>query len=413
MKPFIFIGLFVITALSGYAQKQKPDSGMDSVAVRGRTFLILADSSLYIERDTILLLPDSIAIQLHKDETQRSDAFYQKLKDKFYKKRFTKELYDLLFVDVNRHKKSKPKEPTISNQDFYQLYAGRRIKSVNVKKLEVFGTSINDTTKHTNSWAIGVANDLHVYTRSYIIKNNIFFEMGDMLDPDMLKDSERVLRGLPFIKDARIYVVPDEDTDFVNILILVKDVWSITGELDFGGVESMDVAVIDRNFLGLGQEFRNEFLYDSDEKPMIGYDGTYTVNNIYKTFITGEVNYAYSEPRDRIGVRLFKNFITPEIKYAGGVELSHNDVRVDREYPDTTYTFYTKFNYQDYWLGRSWLISSDEDKGRVNIQVAGGYSKYKYIDRPVVTVDTNQLYFDRKLYLFLQVYPEEIMRKAH
>ena len=371
---------------------------MDSVAVRGRSFLILADSSIYIENDTVILLPDTIAVKLRRDETRRSEEFYNNLKNKFYKKKFTKELYDILFVDVNT---SQVKAEPVSNQDFYQLYAGKRIKEISVKKLEVFGTSINDTTKHTNSWAIRVANSLHVYTRSYIIRNNLFFETGDVLDPDLLKDSERVLRSLPYIKDARIYIVPDEEnSELVGVLILVKDVWSISGELKIGNLQKSDVAVIDRNFLGLGQEFRNEFLYDSDNRPMIGYNGTYTINNIRKTFITGEVNYARSEPTSRYAARIYRNFITPEIKYAGGIDLSHNIIQAERQYPDTTYEYTTKYNLQDYWFGRSWLIGSDDEHGRTNIQAAIGYSKYNYIERPITTADTNQVFFDRKFYLY-------------
>ena len=66
---------------------------------------------MYIERDTLILLPDSIATKLKKDETQRSDEFYGKLKERFYKSRFTKELYDLLFKDTS--KKPAPSTPTV------------------------------------------------------------------------------------------------------------------------------------------------------------------------------------------------------------------------------------------------------------------------------------------------------------
>ncbi|ELR73201.1 hypothetical protein C900_05250 [Fulvivirga imtechensis AK7] len=371
---------------------------MDSVRVKGRSFLILADSSIYIEKDTVIFLPDSVARQLRRDETRRSDEFYKRLKERFYKTRFTRELYDLLFVDPS--KSAKPKETTSISNGNYKKYEGRRINRIIIKKLEVFGTSILDTTRHSKAWAAKVANDLHVYTRSRIIRNNIFFAEGDNINPDALSDSERVLRNLPYVRDARIYVISGSDSEDVEVLIIIKDIWSISGEVSVGGFDAADFAVIDKNFLGLGHELRNEFLYNTDHRPAIGYNGTYSINNIKNTFITGEVNFARSEPLDRVGIRFYRNFITPEIKYAGGVELNKTNILLKREYPDTTISFHTEFNHQDMWVGRSWLIDANEDKGRTNLQLAARYDRVRYLDRPVVTSDTNQMFFDRNLYLY-------------
>ena len=398
MKHLLFFILTVCISIPAVSQKKDRTAGMDSVRVKGRSFLILADSSIYIENDTLIFLPDSVARKLKRDETRRSDEFYKKLKEKFYKKRFTRELYDLLFVEPDRS--TKPKETTTVSNGNYKKYEGRRINRITIKKLEVFGTSINDTTRHSKAWAAKVANDLHVYTRSRIIRNNIFFEEGDAIDPDALSDSERVLRNLPYVKDARIYVISRSGSEEVEVLIIIKDIWSISGEVSIDNFDAADFAVIDKNFLGLGHELRNEFLYNTSYKPVIGYNGTYSINNIKNTFVTGEFNFARSEPLDRMGIRFYRNFITPEIKYAGGVEWIKTNILLNREYPDTTISFYAEFNHQDLWLGRSWLIDESEDKGRTNLQLAVRYDRMRHLDRPVVTSDTNQMFFDRNLYLY-------------
>ncbi len=382
-------------------QKKPKKTALDSVRVKGKSFLILGDSSIYVERDTMILLPDSVAIKLKRDETKRSDEFYKKLKEKLYKRRFTKELYDLLFTDPpsNEPKKASNANSQIVTNGNYKKYAGKSIANIRIKKLEVFGTSIHDTTKNVDSWAINLANDLHSYTRSRIIKNNVFFEVGDVVDPDLLTDSERVLRGLPYVKDARIYILSREGEDDVEVLIVIKDIWSISGEISYSSLSSFDLAVIDKNFLGLGQELRNEFLYDNGFTPKVGYSGTYSINNIYKTFITGELYFASSEPLDRIGGRLYRNFITPETKYAGGLTIIKERRKLNRVFADTTIIFNAENNLQDAWLGRSFMIEESSEGARVNLQVSGRFARTKYLSRPTVTIDTNQQFFDRHLYL--------------
>jgi len=370
---------------------------MDTVRVKGKTFIILADSSIYVQNDTTFYLPDSVAQKIKLNREAGNTEFYKKLKEKFYKRKVTKEIYDILFVDPP-DTKSTPKTRKVPVRD-YRQYTGKPIRKIEIKKLEVFGTSINDTSKHINKWAINAANSLHVYTKSRIIRNNIFFEEGDKIDPDLLTDSERVLRNLPYVKDARIYVVSSPDDEEAELLILVKDVWSIYPEFSYSSLEKFNVSVTDRNFIGLGQSFRNEFLYNAVNTPQIGYNGTYTVNNIYKTFITGQLYFARSQPLDRIGFGFKRDFITPETRYAGGFTILKERREYSRIYEDTTYVFNAKYNTQDLWLGRSFLLKESGD-ARYNLQLSGRYSRVNHLVRPLVEIDTNQQFFDNHLYFF-------------
>lgn len=395
LKLLVFILLFLHGSLPAVAQKDKKNQALDSVRVKGRSFLILGDSSIYVEKDTVFVLPDSIAVKLKRDETRRSDDFYKKIKERLYRTKFTRELYDLLFRETGRKEK---KQEKVTNGS-YKKYEGQPINNIVIKKLEAFGPTIEDTTRTSESWAVNVANDIHILTRRRVIKDNIFFKEGDIVNADVLSDSERVLRNLPYIKDARIYVIQKPGSEAVDVLIIVKDIWSISAEMSFGSLERSKFAVIEKNFLGLGHEVRNELLYNTNYEPIIGYSGTYTINNIRNTFITGEFNYAHSEPLDRIGVRFFKNFITPEIKFAGGLEVSKNKVLLGRVYRDTTILFNTEFERQDLWFGRSWLIDERENNGRTNLQMAGRFNRERFLHRPPVNADTNHQFFDTNLYL--------------
>ncbi|MEL7006765.1 MAG: hypothetical protein AAFN93_29165, partial [Bacteroidota bacterium] len=130
---------------------------MDTVAVKGRSFILLGDSSIFIERDTVIYLPDSIASKLKFDNKERSADFYKRIKQRLYKRKFTKELYNLLFKDLD--KKNTPK--IVPKRVRYDIYNGRRIREVRIKRLSPFGTSIRDTLKTPKGWAVKTANGLH------------------------------------------------------------------------------------------------------------------------------------------------------------------------------------------------------------------------------------------------------------
>lgn len=406
MRKVFIILLFLIFSEDLFAQNHE----VDTIAVQGRSFLVLGDSSLYVPKDTIFIVPDSLARRMVLDRGKRSDDFYINLKNSFYKHRFTKELYDLLFKDPERKKRSKKPDPVQGYS--IEEFEGQRISQVIIKKLKIFGTSINDTTKRSNKWAIRVGNRLHTYTRGRIIRNNLFFEEGDIIQANLITDSERIVRALPFVRDARIYLRPGKQEGEVEAIVVVKDLWSLSFDGGFSGFDEWDVSLTERNFLGLGHEIRNEFDYDEVNSQVLGYSGTYRINSIKNTFITTDFNFVSSEQLDRTRFRIFRNFITPETKYAGGIIITRQRELIQRVNPDEIVSFNSEFNNQDFWFGKSYLISGDDDR-RSTIQVAGRFSRTRFLERPeVVNESTNQFFRDNDLYLISLGYSTRSYEKS-
>jgi hypothetical protein len=377
-------------------QKKSKTTGLDSVHVKGKTYLVIGDTSIYIRKDTIFYLPDSIASKMKKDRQRNSSAVYENIKEKLSKRKVTKEIYKILFNDLSKNKN--PSTSVALPTDEFSKYEGRVISEIIIKKLEPFGTRITDTSRHTDDWRLKAANGLHIKTRAIVIKNNLFFKEGDNVDPNLLRDTERILRTLPYIKDARVYIIPKEGTFQVDVLVITREIWSISGGFRYSDIDQFDVEISDKNFLGLGHELRNEFPYSGTNVPQIGYLGTYIINNIRKSFVTGELTYARSQPLDRKGIKFYRNFITPDIKYAGGLEIAQERLEQSRVYIDTTLFFFTKYSFLDIWFGRSWLISNDPS-GHTNFQIAVKFSKRDYLDRPMVRGDTNQIFYNNSLKL--------------
>lgn len=394
LKTFRLTIFIIFLPLLIWAQNNKAD--FDSVRVKGKTFFILPDTSIYVNNDTIFYLPDSIVASFNEDREARTSEFYKALRDKLSKRRVTKEIYSLLFKDLNKPVNLQAIQGPTDN---FENFEGRVISDIYIKRLQPFGTSITDTARYTKSWSGRMGNKLHSLTREKVVRNNLLIDVGDEIDAEVLRDVERVLRRLPFLRDARVYIIPKKETSQVDVLIITRDVWSITGSASYNDPQNFEFSITDRNFLGLGYEIENEFPYSTDAKPNLGYLGTYTANNIKSTFISTELTLARSAPFDRRGVRVFREFITPEIKYAGAVEVAIERREQSRIFTDTTITFNVKSRKQDYWFGRSFIID-DAGDSRTNLQFGIGYNDTDFLERPVIRADTNQVFYDRYTYLF-------------
>lgn len=402
MKNFINL-IFIICFINiNYSVAQTPvdtvaEASKDTVWIKGRSVLILGDTSIFVAKDTIFVLPDTVAIFLKEDTVKRSNRFYKKIKKALYSTTVTKELYHLLFDEPKSKIKAKKRKRSAALYT-YDKHAGKVIKEVEIKKLAIFGTNINDTSQLNESSYLGrLANKFHTYTRTNIIKNHLFFSEGQILDPVKIEDSERILRRMPYILDARI-MVDSLNSDAVRVTVVVKDNWSLYPGGQVYEIDRFRFSLSEQNFLGLGHQFTNELRYDQENTPRVGYVGNYSFTDIKNTFITAGLEFAQTDDYMARRVRIFRNFITPDIKWAGGVEVSLNGHEIKRIVEDSIITFDTKFQFQDVWLSRSYPVGVAEKRKRL---VTGfRFVNYNYLTQPEVTPDSNYQFFDRDQYLF-------------
>lgn len=108
------------------------------------------------------------------------------------------------------------------------------------------------------------ANDLKFSTRQWVIRRELIFKVGDVYDPFVIAESERYLRGLPFITNAKISAKFFGDQ--VDIYVSVQDTWTLFPQASFssgGGGDKRSLGIVDSNVLGYGR--RLEFVYAENE----------------------------------------------------------------------------------------------------------------------------------------------------
>lgn len=104
-------------------------------------------------------------------------------------------------------------------------------------------------------WAYRAANALHVRTRESVLRRELLFEEGECLDPFLLAETARLLRGYNFLNRAEIDTTRLPDGD-VQVLVATQDDWSTRVDLRLRvdeGLRLEGVSLNEDNLLGTGQ----------------------------------------------------------------------------------------------------------------------------------------------------------------
>ncbi|MHB9031183.1 MAG: hypothetical protein ACYC9O_20645 [Candidatus Latescibacterota bacterium] len=283
-----------------------------------------------------------------------------------------------------------------SEQKFLR-YEGKRIVSIRIKRLEVFDSSVQDTTGVKTSRLEKALNRVNFNTRDTTIRQSLLFEEGDYVDPYVLADSERLLRYLDFIKDARIVVMPDKaDSKSVSVLVIVKEQWSLllTGGLKKGNGFKADIT--ERNILGRGHQISSSFTIIPQAAPRFGMG--YSVQNIKGSFITGNLTYLKVPQINSVGLDFSRELVSPVLTYSGGLELRRTSAKINDSLPFFSDNAYNLF---DLWAGKTIRLEAmkkDIDRRR-SLVISGRFRRINFTTHPDVTDSTWYRYHDVRHYI--------------
>lgn len=261
-------------------------------------------------------------------------------------------------------------EPPIKIAVPFLKYRGRTIRSVEIFPLG-FNQNLDDTTIVKQNLAIRVANRLHKNTRTSIIRNYLFFKAGDKFLPLLVSDNESFLRNQPFLQDALIVVVDDDNNkDSVDIVVLTRDVFSIGGRIN-ANTRRVRSELREENLGGSGSEISISGIYDKDRKPQTGVGVEFILRNIYGTFLNWTAGFstfksAFNSGRYEENVsytRLEKPLVNRYSQWTGALELSYNKT-ANAYISDSLYSsgFQYKYSSIDAWAGYN--IGYKAKKGR-------------------------------------------------
>ena len=118
-----------------------------------------------------------------------------------------------------------------------------------------FERNFSDTSQETHYFGTTLLNKLHRNTREWVIRDNLFIKENEPLNPYIVADNERYLRSLDFIQDVRSLKPLPNKPDSVDVFIITKDLFSITGQLYDLSPGRFKAKVGDVNIRGMGKNF--------------------------------------------------------------------------------------------------------------------------------------------------------------
>ena len=181
-------------------------------------------------------------------------------------------------------------------------------------------------------WAYRLVDRAHVHTREVVIRRELLFAEGACYDPALLADSERILRGAPFIADADVFAVRQPD-GAVHVFVETRDEWSTrlepqmeSGELGLRGVELRE-----DNLLGRGERI-SAFVREAQGERVFG--ASFATRQLFGTHADAEISLA----RTPVGIAVRQRLAWPFRGEAGRLalrqQLEHRESNFEFWVPD-------------------------------------------------------------------------------
>jgi hypothetical protein len=345
------------------------------------------------------LLPHNISLR------SKNLVFMDSIRIKASRNKFTRKLYEIVVAapDSAEHR-------NVSGESElpFSGFKGTMIRRIEIRRLNVFGADLDHPGEYRPYPGQKILNKTHVNTNERIIRNNLLFSAGDTLSPILLSDNERLLRELSFIDDARINVIP-VSKDEVDILVITKDVYSLGGSYSPDGLESGVITAFEQNFLGMGHEFGIKVPYNSNKPDLSpGFGIHYLVDNIASSFINMNV-FWHNDIGDRsYGIDIERRLFSFETKYAGGISVRNVQRRLALD--TLTVPNGLKYNLQDYWISRSFLL---ERESVTRLIIGARYTNNNVYDRPEILSDSYHNLQKYRLYMASVTFSRQRYYKAN
>lgn len=373
MKRWILFMLVLSVPLIAYPQRKKESLTRIPVSRSGDTI-----RHVLVKRDSL---------KIYKDIKSFASRSY-----------LTMKLYNLVFndpvpVQVTLAAVTRSDSVKVKADDFTS-YEGAVIRKIEIRTLDPFGTSVDDSVRAETNLLKESANRLHIKTGRLTIRNQLLFKKGDELDPLALRETERILRQAPYVRDARIRVEPlNESNDTVDVYVTVQDRWSVGGSLGLSTGTSK-LQITESNFLGFAHKLDASFYYNIPDQANYRFSGSYSIPYIRNTFMTGTAFYSHSRYDFQRGVALRRPFHSTLAKWSYGLTAWRSNSFQHFAANDTSVvTFPLDYHKQDMWVGRSFQMVEGKTIARRSTRLiaSGRFLNTSYMRRAPFEYDTLRL----------------------
>jgi len=228
-------------------------------------------------------------------------------------------------------------------------------RKATIGKIEVEIGDVFDLTRpEENTWVGRTANHLHASTREVVIRRILLFAAGEPVRERRIRETERLLRALPFVKLARIDPLIQPDGNVVAV-VKVRDAWTTqlnVGYSHVGGQHAMNLSLDEKNFLGSGKGVAFDLSKDHERST---WGLAYADPQVFGSRWTLAAHTQYLTDGFVRSIQLERPFYALETPWSAGVALSqsHSSLYL---YDQGTQVFQAPFVQNEVRLSGAWLL---------------------------------------------------------
>jgi hypothetical protein len=267
----------------------------------------------------VLISISDFAFAQQKSAKKDSTQIYTDIESYSKRSKFTKFAYSLFFRPTKpdpSKKKAKKKVYKRLIQKPYSAFEGKIIRHITIETLDPFGYSIEDTIVKKQNFLAKTGNTVHLKSQRITIRNLLLIHQNQVFDSLLVKESERLVRSMKYVRDVSFFVkATANNSDSVDVFIRELDIWTISPR---GGTSpsSTKLSLTDKNFLGLGHEFRNDYTWRYTPGSN-SFHTNYLIPNIKNTYIQANLHYGVDGNKFRNkGLAFDRPFFSPFAKWA-------------------------------------------------------------------------------------------------
>jgi hypothetical protein len=329
------------------------------------------DTTIIYRNDTIIELVRQGATVKKLEGRKLEDI----LKDYSEKNLFSRKLHEwLVKTSFDNEQEAQPD----LDKNLIPDLSEKQIAHIDIRHIDPFGGSINDTVSVADSWLAELGNRLSFETASGIILKTITFKKEEHITLTDISDSERLLRALSFINDTRIVVWPHPSGgNHINVSIYVQDRYPHAISI---GVRDHQprISLINKNILGRGISLEHTLVTPSTDIRDWSFKETLGAENFLAQYVDFKLDYSHLRDLQLIGANLEKEFVLPEIKYAGGITLNRSYINPGlSDYTALEWDPPLNYRRQNFWIGRSFLLDQSFLPLRSNIYFTARFMDLK------------------------------------
>lgn len=305
--------------------------------------------------------------------TERNQRLYDSIASKTDRTAVSRMLYRLLFTES--HTNPQAAGDIYDETSLLAPYAGKIIGEIRIERKQPFDTQ--------GSWIERAGNKLHALTHEGIIRRDLLFSVGQPFDPELVVRTQQLLLSRSYISDTEITVEPDpHDTERVDIVLQVRDSWSIRIDADLYSEKRMMLGLTDGNIFGTGTRLKVETNLKYNNFDYGGNIAEYEMPNLLGSFFTFDIKGGRNFFENVLQVSLRKEFLKPTDYEVGA---SYTEMRSKRYFLDRDSSLLIKVRNLDLWAGWSKQLRN----GRTNLFLTARYNYRRFMERPEVAADYN------------------------